>query len=163
MKDSGSLHLVPLIDFTNVDRDSYFDIIINKSRRIEAKEQTHLRDDKDAKTDNEEVNLIKKMKQAKKSDIEARVKDASTYVNPYIKKDDGRTDIKALRSKYENVSIQEQYVIKTKCTIETIQYRNERAITFEKFVSKLVKTVDELENEVGACTMLTFLRSSGIG
>ena len=40
MKDSGYLHLVPLIDCTKVDRDSDFDIIKNKSRRREAKEQT---------------------------------------------------------------------------------------------------------------------------
>ena len=145
MKDSGSSHIVPLLDCTKVDRHSGFDIINNKTGRREAKEQTQLRDDKDAKTEDEEICIIKEIKQAKNSDIEDKVKDAFTYVNPYIKKDDGRTDIKALRSKYENVSIQEQYVIKTKCTIETIHYRNERAITFEKFVSKLVKTVDELE------------------
>ena len=40
MKDIGSLHIVPLIDCTKVDGDSYFDIITNKARRIEAKEQT---------------------------------------------------------------------------------------------------------------------------
>ena len=85
------------------------------------------------------------MKQDKKSDIEARVKDAFIYVKTYIKKDDGRTDIKALRSRYENVAMQDQYVSETKRTIETIKYRNERAMTFEKFVSKLVKIVDELE------------------
>ena len=57
MKYSGSLHLVPLIDCTKVDEDSYFDIINNKARRREAKEQTQLRDDKDYKTDDEEVSL----------------------------------------------------------------------------------------------------------
>ena len=31
--------------------------------------------------------------------------DEFTYVKPYIKKDNGRTDIKALRSMYENVSM----------------------------------------------------------
>ena len=40
MKDSGSLHLVPLIDFTKVDEDSDFDIIKNKASRREEKEQT---------------------------------------------------------------------------------------------------------------------------
>ena len=54
----------------------------------------------------------------------ADVSDAFTYVKPYIKKYDGRTDIKALCSKYENGSIQEQYVSEAKRTIETIQYRN---------------------------------------
>ena len=57
MKDSGSPHLVPLIYCTKVDEDSYFDIIKNKARRREAKEQTQLRDDKDAKTDDKEVSL----------------------------------------------------------------------------------------------------------
>ena len=49
MKDSGYLHLVPLIYFTNVDGDSDFDIIKNKERGREAKEHTQRRDDKDAK------------------------------------------------------------------------------------------------------------------
>ena len=39
MKDSGSLHLVPLIYCTKVDGDSDFDIIKNKLRRRGAKEQ----------------------------------------------------------------------------------------------------------------------------
>ena len=68
-------------------------------------------------------------------------------MKPYIKKDDGRTDIKALRSNYENVSTQDQFVSEANCTIETIQYRNERAMTFEIFVSKLFKAVDELEKQ----------------
>ena len=55
-----------------------------------------------------------------------------------------RTDIKALRSRYESVAMQEQYVIEANRTIEIIQYRNERAMLFGKFISKLVKAVDEL-------------------
>ena len=39
MKDGGSSHIVPLIDGTNVDGDSDFDIIKNKARRREEKEQ----------------------------------------------------------------------------------------------------------------------------
>ena len=50
--------------------------------------------------------------------------DAFTYVKPYIKKEDGRTDIKALRSRYKNVAMQDQYVSKSKRTIGTIQYGN---------------------------------------
>ena len=49
MKNSGSLHLVPLIDCTKLDEDSDFDIIKNKSRRKEEKEQTQLRDDRTPK------------------------------------------------------------------------------------------------------------------
>ena len=84
-------------------------------------------------------------------------------MKPYIKKDNGRTDIKALRSRYGKFSMQEQYVSDAKCSIETIQYRNKRAMTFKIFFRKLVKAVDEIENEVGACTTLTLLRSSGKG
>ena len=40
IKYSESSHIVPLVDCTKVDRDSDFDIIKNKSRRREAKEQT---------------------------------------------------------------------------------------------------------------------------
>ena len=70
---------------------------------------------------------------------------AFTYVKPYINKEKGIAEIKALRSRYENFAMQEQYVREAKRTIETTQYRNERARTSEKFVSKLVKAVDELE------------------
>ena len=38
----------------------------------------------------------------------ADASDSFTYVKSYINKVDGRTDIKALRSRYENVAIQEQ-------------------------------------------------------
>ena len=40
----------------------------------------------------------------------ADASDAFSYVKPFIKKDYGRADIKALRSRYENVDMQEQYV-----------------------------------------------------
>ena len=48
------------------------------------------------------------MKQAKKSDIEDKIKYAFTYMKTYTKKDDGRSDIKSLRSRSENVFMQEQ-------------------------------------------------------
>ena len=71
--------------------------------------------------------------------------DAFTYVKLYIKKDDVRADIKALCRRYENVSMQDQYVSKAKCTIETLQYRNKREMTFEKKFSEIIQAVDELE------------------
>ena len=74
----------------------------------------------------------------------AESSDELTYVKPYTKKGDGRAYIKAVHSRYENVAMQEQYVRKANPTIETIHYRNEKAMTFENFVSKLVKAVDEL-------------------
>ena len=48
MKDIEPSHLMTLTHFTKVDEDLDFDIIKNKARRREAKEQTQLRDDKDA-------------------------------------------------------------------------------------------------------------------
>ena len=39
----------------------------------------------------------------------------------------------------------EQYINKAKRTLETLTYRNEQALKFEKFVSKCVKAVDDLE------------------
>ena len=88
---------------------------------------------------------------------------AFTYVKPYIKNDNGRTDIKALCSRYENVATQEHYVSEDKRTIETIQYRNERAMMFEKFISKLFKSANELVKRGRECTTMTLLISYGRG
>ena len=41
--------------------------------------------------------------------------------------------------------MKDQYVSEANRKIETIQYRNERAMTFEKFVRKIVKDFDEVE------------------
>ena len=70
---------------------------------------------------------------------------AFTYVKPYLNKDDGRLDIQALRGRYENAAIHEQYINKVKITLETLTYRNKRALKIEKFVAKFVKAVDELD------------------
>ena len=75
----------------------------------------------------------------------ADTSDALTYVKPYNNKEGGRTNIKALRSRYENVAMKYQYVSNAKGTIYTIQYRNKIAMTFEKFVSNIIKAVNELE------------------
>ena len=50
--------------------------------------------------------------------------DAFTYVKHYLKKDDGRLDIQALRGRYKNSFVQEQYINKAKKTLETLIYRN---------------------------------------
>ena len=39
----------------------------------------------------------------------------------------------------------EQYINEAKRTLETLKYRNEQALKFEKFVVKFVKAVDELD------------------
>ena len=50
--------------------------------------------------------------------------DAFTYVKPYIKKDDGRLDIQALRGWYKNAAMHEQYINKAKRALDTLTYRN---------------------------------------
>ena len=47
----------------------------------------------------------------------ADVSDAFTYVKPYLKKDDGILDIQALRGRYENGAMHEQYINKAKRTL----------------------------------------------
>ena len=71
--------------------------------------------------------------------------DAYTYIKPRIKRDNGRIYIKVLRGRYENATMCEQYVNKANRVIETVVYRNERAIKFEKFIAKFTQAVDELE------------------
>ena len=71
--------------------------------------------------------------------------DAFTYVKLYFKKDDGRFDIQAVRGRYENAAMHEQYINRAKRTLEKLTYRNERALKFKKFVAKFVKAVDELD------------------
>ena len=39
----------------------------------------------------------------------------------------------------------EQYVNESNRTLETVAYRNERAMTFEKFIAKFIQVVNELE------------------
>ena len=51
--------------------------------------------------------------------------DAFAYVKPYLKKEDVRLDIWALRWRYENAAMQEQYINEAKQTLETLTYRNE--------------------------------------
>ena len=71
--------------------------------------------------------------------------DAFTYVKPCLKKDNGRLDIQALKGRYINATMHDQYINEAKRTLEILTYRNERALKFEKFVAKFVKAVDELD------------------
>ena len=71
--------------------------------------------------------------------------DAFTYVKPYLNKYDGRLDIQDLRGRYESATMHEQYINEAKRTLETLTYRNERALKFKNFVAKFVKAVDELD------------------
>ena len=66
-------------------------------------------------------------------------------MNPHIKKDNGRLDVKSLRKRYKNAAMQEQYINEAKRTLKSMTYRNERVMKFETFVDKFVKAVDNLE------------------
>ena len=54
----------------------------------------------------------------------ADVSDAFTYVKPYLKKDNGILDIQALMGRYENEAIHEQYINRSKRTLEKLTSRN---------------------------------------
>ena len=75
----------------------------------------------------------------------AEYSDAYTYVKTNIRLDDGRVDIKALRARYENPEMQDMHINEPKKTLANIAYRNERAMTFEKFVATFQKEIDDLE------------------
>ena len=53
-------------------------------------------------------------------------------------------DVKELCTRYDNVAMQEQNINEAKRTLESMTYRNERAMQFKKFVAKFVKAVDAL-------------------
>ena len=71
--------------------------------------------------------------------------DSFTNVKPYLKKDDRILDIQAIMVRYSNAAMQEQYINKARRNLETLTYRNEQTLKFEKFVDKFVKAVDELD------------------
>ena len=69
--------------------------------------------------------------------------DTYTYVKTKIRQDDGRVDITSLRVRYENSAMQKMHINEAKETLANIAYRNERAMTFEKFVATFQKTIDD--------------------
>ena len=71
--------------------------------------------------------------------------DAYTYVKKKIRRDDGRVYTTALRARYENAKIQDMHSNKANKTLANIAYRNERAMTFEKFLATFQKTIDDLD------------------
>ena len=71
--------------------------------------------------------------------------DAYTYLKPRIRDENGRTDIKALRLRYENQATQQEKINEANRILETLVYKNERAMSFELFSSKLQGAVDTLQ------------------
>ena len=71
--------------------------------------------------------------------------DAYTYVKTNIRWYDGMVDITELIARYENAATQHMHINEAKKTLANIAYRNEWAITFEKFVATFQKAIDDLE------------------
>ena len=75
----------------------------------------------------------------------AEESDAYTYIKPNIRKEDGRVDYLALAGRYDNHASRETRINEAKRTLQSIQYRNERSMPFEKFVDKFQQAIDDLE------------------
>ena len=71
--------------------------------------------------------------------------DAYTYIKPNINKSNGRVDYEALCVRYDSHASRETRINEAKKTIQTLQYRNERSMPFERFVDKFQRAVDDLE------------------
>ena len=72
--------------------------------------------------------------------------DAYTYIKPLLRHEDGRRDIKALRSRYLNTSTRQTTINEANQVLDNLTYRNKRAMTFEKFSSKLQNALNDLED-----------------
>ena len=68
-----------------------------------------------------------------------------TYVKTNIRRDDGRVDITALRSRYENAAMQDLHINEVKKTLANISYHNKQAMKFETFVATFQKAIDDLD------------------
>lgn len=71
--------------------------------------------------------------------------DAYTYVKPNVRLENGRMDYLALCARYDSHSSKETRINEAKKTLQTLQYRNERSMPFERFVDKFQRAVDDLD------------------
>ena len=70
--------------------------------------------------------------------------DAYTYIKPNIRRVNGMVDMMALRDRYENQATEQERINEANRVLETLVYKNERALTFELFSSKIQGAVDAL-------------------
>ena len=70
--------------------------------------------------------------------------EAYTYVKSILDQKDGRKNIIALKERYCNNATQQEKINEANKVLKNITYCNERAMTFEKFSSKLQMAVDTL-------------------
>ena len=71
---------------------------------------------------------------------------AYTYIKPNIKKKNGQIDIEALRVRYHDPAMQDMCINEAKTTLETLSYRNERAMKYEVFNCKFQNAVNILDS-----------------
>jgi hypothetical protein len=67
--------------------------------------------------------------------------DAYTYIQPFLRQNDGRRDVMALTERYENAATIQTKVNESNQTWDSLMYKNERAMSFESFCQKLQKTI----------------------
>ena len=76
-----------------------------------------------------------------------QIADAYTYIKSIARHRHGRRDILALRERYSSDAAVQGIINKAKSDLESLQYRNERNFSFEKFSSRLQKAYDDLESQ----------------
>ena len=70
--------------------------------------------------------------------------DAYTYIKPNIRRENGRLDMISLKGRYENQATNQERINEANRILDTLVYKNERALTFELFSSKIQGAVDAL-------------------
>jgi hypothetical protein len=71
--------------------------------------------------------------------------DAYTYIQPLLKRNDGRRDVIALRERYENEATIQTRVNMANKTWDLLVYKNERAMTFEAFCKKFQRALQHFD------------------
>ena len=71
--------------------------------------------------------------------------EAYTYIENSLDNQDGRVDILALRLRYANKSADDVLENEAKESFQRLQYKNERAMSFEKFQELFLKLINDLE------------------
>ena len=71
--------------------------------------------------------------------------DAYTYIQPLLSRNNGRRDVLALKDRYDNEASVQTRVNMANKTWEMLVYKNERAMTFEDFCSKLQRALQHFE------------------
>ena len=70
--------------------------------------------------------------------------EAYTYIENSLGSQDGRVDILALRARYANKSADDVLGNEAKESFQRLSYKNERAMPFEKFQEKFLKSINDL-------------------